>query len=172
MSPVRHRAEWQSPTTAPGCRLICHIELDAQAHSQRQQRERNRECEGLQADGSEADGTECSACGETYNNRPRVLCPPARLAYVAGLTPKQSVAKIHDETGDVGCHYRCRGDAFQPKLHQRRLDGHRRNSQLAANESTACVRIHGEGGAAKRKKAGQQQELQKEQRDKAAHKER
>ena len=52
MSPVRHRAEWQSPTTAPGCRLICHIELDAQAHSRRQQREPNRECEGLQADGS------------------------------------------------------------------------------------------------------------------------
>src|SRR6185503_12594929 len=89
------------------CRLIGHIVLDDQTHSQRQQRERNRECEGLQADGSEAGGTECSACGETYNNRPRVLCPPARLAYVAGLTPKQSVAKIHDETSDVGCHHRC-----------------------------------------------------------------
>src|SRR6266498_5394002 len=25
MSPVRHRDEWQSPKTAPGCRLICHI---------------------------------------------------------------------------------------------------------------------------------------------------
>ena len=154
-------------------RLICHIVLDAQAHSQRQQRERNRECEGLQADCSEAGRTECSASNETCNNRPRVLCPPAGLGYVAGLTPRRSVAKIHDETGDVGCHHRCRGGAFQRKLHQRRLDGHRRNSQLAANKSTACVRIHGEGGgAAKRKKTGQQQELQKEQRDKAAHKER
>jgi len=61
MSPVRHRDQWQSPKTAPGCGLICNIELDAQAHSQRQQRERNRECEGLQADGGEAGRTECSA---------------------------------------------------------------------------------------------------------------
>jgi len=92
MSPVRHRDEWQSPTTAPGCRLICHIVLDAQAHSQRQQSERNRECEGLQADGSEAGRTERSASDENCNNRPRVLCSPARRAYVGRITPEQSVS--------------------------------------------------------------------------------
>ena len=44
---------------------------------------------------------------------------------------------------------------------------------MAANNSTAGVRIHGEGGgAAKRKKTGQQQELQKEQRNKGSHSER
>ena len=38
--------------------------LDTQAHSQRLQRERNRECEGLQADGNEGGRTECSASNE------------------------------------------------------------------------------------------------------------
>jgi len=111
--------------------------------------------------GRKARGAKASTRGEANDNRLGMLRAVTRIGHLGWIMPQQSFAGIHDEARKVHRHYRGGRRTVQRKLHQRVLDSHGSDAQLACNDyaSRLWIRVR-TSGETKNKRADQHQQLQ------------